>query len=75
VVNITPQPRFTPGKEPPVPIVHLAEFAPEPVWTQRLEEKCLASARDRISIATFVEWRCMKTVTNFGFYERKSTLD
>jgi hypothetical protein len=31
-----------PGKEPPVPIVQEAGWAPEPVWTQRLEEKsCL----------------------------------
>jgi hypothetical protein len=28
-----------PGKWPPVPIVHEAGWAPEPVWTQRLEEK------------------------------------
>jgi hypothetical protein len=37
---------------PPVPIVQEAEWAPEPVWTQKLEEnKSLASARDRTSIA------------------------
>jgi hypothetical protein len=28
-----------PGKGPPVPIVQEARCAPEPVWTQRLEEK------------------------------------
>jgi hypothetical protein len=28
-----------PGKVPPVPIVQEAGWAPEPVWTQRLEEK------------------------------------
>jgi hypothetical protein len=27
------------GKGPPVPIVQEAGWAPEPVWTQRLEEK------------------------------------
>jgi hypothetical protein len=27
------------GKEPPVPIVQEAGWAPEPVWTQRLQEK------------------------------------
>jgi hypothetical protein len=27
-----------PGKGPPVPIVQEAGWAPEPVWTQRLEE-------------------------------------
>jgi hypothetical protein len=28
-----------PGKGPPVPIVQEAGWAPEPDWTQRLEEK------------------------------------
>jgi hypothetical protein len=32
VVNITPQPHFTPGKDP-VPIVQEAGWAPGPVWT------------------------------------------
>jgi hypothetical protein len=31
-----------PGKGPPVPIVQEARWAPEPVWTQRLEEKSFA---------------------------------
>jgi hypothetical protein len=35
-----------PGKGPPVPIVQEAGWAPEPVWTQRLEEKFFASAGD-----------------------------
>jgi hypothetical protein len=39
------------GKGPPVPIVQEAEWAPEPVWTQRLEEKsfcfCRGSNLDR----------------------------
>jgi hypothetical protein len=35
-----------PGKGPPVPIVQEAEWAPEPVWTQRLEEKSFAPAGD-----------------------------
>jgi hypothetical protein len=30
---------LAPGKGPPVPIVQEARWAPEPVWTQRLEEK------------------------------------
>jgi hypothetical protein len=38
------------GKGPPVPIVQEAEWASEPVWTQRLEEKsfclCLESNLD-----------------------------
>jgi hypothetical protein len=49
-----------PGKQPPVPIGQDAGCAPEPVWTQRLqeklwiqrlEEKYSASARDRTAIA------------------------
>jgi hypothetical protein len=38
------------GKGPPVPIVHEAGWASEPVWTQRLEEKSFAPAGDRTSI-------------------------
>jgi hypothetical protein len=36
-----------PGKEPPVPIVQEAGWAPEPVWTQRVEENSSASVGDR----------------------------
>jgi hypothetical protein len=37
-----------PGKGPPV---QEAGWAPEPVWTQRLEEKSFVPARDRTPIA------------------------
>jgi hypothetical protein len=40
-----------PGKEPPVPIVQEAGWAPEPVWTQRLQEKSFAPDGDRTPIA------------------------
>jgi hypothetical protein len=40
-----------PGKGPLVPIVQEAGWAPEPVWTQRLEEKSFALAGDRTPIA------------------------
>jgi hypothetical protein len=40
-----------PGKEPPVPIVQEAGWAPEPVWTQRIEEKSFALAGNRTPIA------------------------
>jgi hypothetical protein len=43
-----------PGKGPPVPIVQEARWAPEPVWTQRLEEKSFASARDRTPVVQSV---------------------
>jgi hypothetical protein len=36
-----------PEKEPPVPVAQEAGWAPEPVWTQRLEEKYSASVGDR----------------------------
>jgi hypothetical protein len=40
-----------PGKGLPVPIGQEAGRAPEPVWTQRLEEKFFAPAGDRTPIA------------------------
>jgi hypothetical protein len=40
-----------PKKGPPVPIVQEAGWAPEPVWTQRLEEKSSAPAGNRTPIA------------------------
>jgi hypothetical protein len=39
-----------PGKGPPVPIVQEAGWAPERVWTQRLEEKSSASVGDRTPV-------------------------
>jgi hypothetical protein len=33
---------LAPGKGPPVPIVQENRWAPEPVWTQRLEVKILS---------------------------------
>jgi hypothetical protein len=35
-----------PGKGPPVPVGQEAGWAPEPVWTQRLEEESSASVGD-----------------------------
>jgi hypothetical protein len=50
-----PRPRFTPGgKDPPVPIVQEARWAPEPVWTQRLEEKSSVPVRDRTLVVQSV---------------------
>jgi hypothetical protein len=40
-----------PGEVTPVLIVQEAGWVPEPVWTQRLEEKSLAPAGDLIPIA------------------------
>jgi hypothetical protein len=46
-----PDRALPPGKGPPVPIVQEAGWAPEPVWTQRLEKKSFCPAGDRTSIA------------------------
>jgi hypothetical protein len=40
-----------PGKGPPVLIGQEAGWAPEPVWTQRLQEKSFAPAGNRTPIA------------------------
>jgi hypothetical protein len=40
-----------PGKGTTVTIEQEAGWAPEPVWTQRLQEKSFVPARDRTSIA------------------------
>jgi hypothetical protein len=46
-----PDRALPPGKGPPVSIVQKAGWAPELVWTQRLEEKSFTPAGDRTSIA------------------------
>jgi hypothetical protein len=51
---ICPGRALPPGKGPPVPIVQEAGWTPEPVWTQRLEEKSLASTGDRTSTVQHV---------------------
>jgi hypothetical protein len=43
-----------PGKVPPVLIGQEAGWAPEPVWTQRLEEKSSASVGDRTPVVQSV---------------------
>jgi hypothetical protein len=45
-----PSRALPPAKEPPVPISQEAGWAPEPVWTQRLEEKSSASVGDRTPV-------------------------
>jgi hypothetical protein len=47
-----------PGKEPPVPIVQGPGWAPEPVWTQRLEEKSSACVGDRTPAVQSVDSHC-----------------
>jgi hypothetical protein len=43
--SVTPRPRFTLTKRPLIPIGQEAGWDPEPVWTQRLEEKSLPLPR------------------------------
>jgi hypothetical protein len=43
-----------PGKRSTVPIVQEAGWAPEPVWTQRLEEKSSASVGDQTPVVQSV---------------------
>jgi hypothetical protein len=45
VVSVTHRPRIAPGKETPVFTVQEAGWAPEPVWTQKLEEKSFRPCR------------------------------
>lgn len=52
-VSLTPRPRFALGKGPPVPTVQEAGWAPEPVWTQRLEEWVSAFVGDRVPALQF----------------------
>jgi hypothetical protein len=47
-----------PGREPPVPTVQEAGWAPEPVWAQRLEEKSSASVGDRTPAVQSVANHC-----------------
>jgi hypothetical protein len=49
---------YLPGKGPPVPIVQEAGWTPEPVWTQKLEEKSSASVGDRTPVVQFVVRHC-----------------
>jgi hypothetical protein len=59
-----------PGKEPPVPIVYEAGWAPEPVWTLRSGEKSLAPAGNQIPAVQLVacrytDWAIPALLTGF----------
>jgi hypothetical protein len=51
-------PALNPGEDPPVPTVQEAGWAPEPVWTQRLEEKFCAFVGDQTPAVRFVVRHC-----------------
>jgi hypothetical protein len=70
-LSVTPLPRLAPGKKrPSVPIVQEAGWAPEPVWTQRQEEKSFrlfqGSNIDRLVIHSVVRHYtdCATQLTN-----------
>jgi hypothetical protein len=56
-----------PRKKPPVPTVQEAGWAPEPVWTQRLEEKSSASVGDRTPSIQFVVSRYTDRAARFTY--------
>jgi hypothetical protein len=56
-----------PGKEPPVPTVQEAGWAPEPVWTQRLEKKSSASVGDPTPAVQSVVRHCTAWATLFSY--------
>jgi hypothetical protein len=52
-----------PDKEPPVPTVREAGWAPQPVWTQRVEKKSCASVGDRTPAVQSVVRHCTDWAT------------
>jgi hypothetical protein len=52
---------LVPGNGPPVPIVQEARWAPEPIWTQRLEEKSFCLCRESKLDRPVVEERIIET--------------
>jgi hypothetical protein len=61
-----------PGKGPSVPIGQEAGWAPEPVWTQRLEEKLFAPAGDRTPIARSLMYLLQMAIRQ---YQRRTVLE
>jgi hypothetical protein len=65
------QAALTPGKEPPVPIVQEAGWAPELVWTVWSREKPLALARNRtpaVQPGLIVCWFLVRVREKISFY-------
>jgi hypothetical protein len=61
--QLTPRPRSTPTKGPPVPTVQEVWWASEPVWTHRLEEKSFASAGNWTLVVQSVVRHCAHWTT------------
>jgi hypothetical protein len=78
VVSVTPHPHFAPGKWPPIPILQEAGWAPEPVWTQKLEEKSFAPSGDQTPVVQsvvrhYTAWATSALISNRSFKIRAST--
>jgi hypothetical protein len=63
---------YPPGKEPPVPTVQEAGWAPEPVLTQRLEEKSSGSVGDRTPAVQSVVRHYTNSATGLTKLERET---
>jgi hypothetical protein len=79
MVSITPRPRFTPGKRAPGTHCIGAGWAPELVWTQRLEEKSSASVGDptptvQAVVRHYTDWatRLLLSARTADFLDRGS---
>jgi hypothetical protein len=66
----TPAALYPRGNDTPVPIEQEAEWAPEPVWTQELEEKSSALVEDRTPIVQPVVRHYTTWPTNYYQYYR-----
>jgi hypothetical protein len=72
VVSVTPRPRSTPGERISVSTVQEAGWAPEPVWTRRLQKEisflCRRSDLDRPVVQPvarhYTDWATRLTVLN-----------
>jgi hypothetical protein len=77
-----PDRSLAPGKGPPVPIVQEAEWAPEPVWTQTLEEKsfclCRGSHLDRLvvqPVTRHTDWATRLTKQGYTVIKMEGRMD
>jgi hypothetical protein len=63
-----------PSKVHTVPIAQETGWAPEPVWTQRLEKKSFASAGDRVPVVQsvarhYIDWATPAPIVSSGKWE------
>jgi len=63
VVSSTPQPHFTPGKDP-VPILQEAGWTPGPVWTGRKSHPHWQSWTVRSIVSCYTDWATQPTASS-----------